>query len=72
MVIGLLIGGVLGVAMAAGVRVAGVPLLIAIGLGKLTFLGALGCMGAGAALRRLARREEMRRLASREQTPEDL
>jgi hypothetical protein len=65
MVIGLTIGGILGIGVIAGVKVAGVPLLVAIGLGKLTFLGAIGLMGAGAALRRLALREEKRELASR-------
>jgi hypothetical protein len=60
MAIGLLIGGILGIGVIAGVKVAGVPLLIAIGLGKLTFVGAIGLMGAGAALRRIALRKEQR------------
>ena len=64
MALGLLIGGIFGIAVIAGVKVAGVPLLVAIGLGKLTFLGALGLMGAGATIRRLALREEQRQLAS--------
>lgn len=64
MAIGLLIGGILGIGVMAGIKVGGVPLLVAIGLGKLTFLGAIGLMGAGAALRRLALRDEKRQLAS--------
>jgi len=64
MALGLLIGGLLGIAVIAGVKVAGVPLLVAIGLGKLTFVGAIGLMGAGATMRRLALREEQRQLAA--------
>lgn len=64
MATGLLIGGVLGIGVIAGIKVGGVPLLVAIGLGKLTFLGALGLMGAGATMRRLALREERRRVAA--------
>lgn len=62
MSIGLLIGGILGIGVIAGVKVAGVPLLVAIGLGKLTFVGAIGLMGAGAVLRRVALRQEQRQL----------
>lgn len=60
MVVGLLIGGILGIGVIAGVKVEGVPLLVAIGFAKLTFLGAIGMMGVGAALRRLALRDEAR------------
>ena len=64
MVLGLVVGIGLGIAVIADIKVAGVPLLVAIGLGKLTFLAALGLMGAGAALRRLGLREERREMAS--------
>lgn len=72
MAIGLLIGGILGIGVIAGIKVSGVPLLIAIGLGKLTFLGAIGLMGAGAALRRLALREEHRKLPTLARPNEEL
>jgi hypothetical protein len=62
MMLGVLIGGILGISIAAGVTVGGVPLLVAVGLGKLTFLTALGFMGVGATVRRLALREEQRKL----------
>ncbi|HEU4994947.1 MAG TPA: hypothetical protein VFT29_09005 [Gemmatimonadaceae bacterium] len=61
---GLIGGVVLGIGVIAGVKVQGVPLLVAIGLGKLTFLAALGLMGAGAGLRRIALRQEQRETAS--------
>jgi hypothetical protein len=64
MALGLVIGLVLGIGTIAGIKVAGVPLLVAIGLGKLTFVGAIGLMAAGAGVRRLALRERRRQLAS--------
>ena len=64
MMLGVLIGGILAVGMAGGVKVSGVPLLVVIGFGKLTFLAALGSMGLGATLRRLALRKEQRELAA--------
>jgi hypothetical protein len=60
MALGLVIGLVLGIGVIAGIKVSGVPLLVAIGLGKLTFVGAVGLMAAGAALRRLALRKALR------------
>ena len=63
MALGLIIGLLLGIGVIAGVKVAGVPLLMAIGLGKLTFVGAIGLMAAGAAVRRLAQRQKQRQLA---------
>jgi len=57
---GLVVGIALGVGVIAGINVGGVPLLVAIGLGKLTFAAALGMMGAGAVLRRLALRRDQR------------
>lgn len=61
---GLVGGVVLGIGVIAGVKVEGVPLLVAIGMGKLTFLAALGLMGAGTGLRRIAHRQEQRETAS--------
>ena len=72
MAIGLLIGLVLGVAVAADVRVNGLPFLVAIGLAKLTFVSALGFLGAGAAVRRLGVRNEQRKLASLARPNEEL
>lgn len=63
MAIGVLVGSILGISVIAGVKVGGVPLLVAVGLGKLTFLAALSFMGIGATLRRLALREEKRKLS---------
>jgi len=68
---GFVVGAVVGVSLIAGINVAGLPLLVAIGLGKLTFLGAIGLMGVGAGLRRLATRQEQRRLASVSQSGEE-
>ena len=65
MLLGVLIGGILAIGMAAGVTVGGMPFLVAVGLGKLTFLAALASMGVGATLRRFALREEQRKLATR-------
>jgi hypothetical protein len=58
--IGVAIGVIVGIAFMMGVRVNGMPFLIAVGLGKLTFLTALGFLGVGAAVRRIAVRRETR------------
>jgi hypothetical protein len=66
--IGVLLGTVLGVALLSGVSVPGLPWLIAVGLAKMVFFSSLGLIGAGAALHRLARRQEERaRLRSGEE-----
>jgi uncharacterized membrane protein len=67
MAIGLFVGAILGIAIIAGVKVNNTPLLIQLGLAKLTFVSAIGLLSAGAALRRLGVREEKRRLAAEEQ-----
>ena len=66
MILGLGAGIALGISTIVNVSVDGVPLLAAIGLGKLSFLVALGLMGVGAGVRRLALREERRQLQSPE------
>jgi hypothetical protein len=55
--IGVAIGVIVSIAFMMGVRVNGMPFLIAVGLGKLTFLTTLG---VGAAVRRIAVRRETR------------
>jgi hypothetical protein len=72
MAVGLLIGVFLGIAVATDVRVNGLPFLVAVGLAKLTFVSALGFLGAGAAVRRLGIRKERRKLASLAQPSEEL
>jgi hypothetical protein len=54
------VGAAVGVALMIGVVIPGVPWLVAVGLVKLTLLGALGLIGAGAVVRRLARRSDER------------
>jgi hypothetical protein len=66
MLLGAAVGVVLAIAMLMGIRVNGVPLIVAVGLGKLTFITALGLMGAGAFLRRLGIRREQRNAPERE------
>jgi len=61
MALGVIFGVVLALSLAVGINVAGVPLLAAIGLGKLSFLVAAGVLGVGAALRRLGIRNEHRK-----------
>ncbi|HMC54076.1 MAG TPA: hypothetical protein VKH19_02800 [Gemmatimonadaceae bacterium] len=63
MAIGFLIGVVLAIAVAINLKVGAVPLLAAIGLGKLSFLAAAGVMAVGAMLRRLGIRNEQRERA---------
>jgi hypothetical protein len=60
MAFGFLIGVVLAIAVAINLKVGEVPLLVAIGLGKLAFLVAAGVMAAGAVVRRLGIRSEDR------------
>jgi hypothetical protein len=72
MAIGLVIGVILGIAVITDIRVNGLPFLLAIGLAKLTFVTALGFLGAGAAVRRLGVRNEQRKLASLAQADDEL
>ena len=60
---GALVGVAAAVAVAAHLGVAGVPWLLNVALAKLAFVGAGGLMASGAVVRRLALREEARRLA---------
>lgn len=64
MILGLGIGVIAGIGMIAGVNVNGMPLLYAIGLGKLTIVSALACMAVGAGLRRLGVRRERQEMVS--------
>ncbi len=62
--LGLSVGIILGVAMMLpGHLFVGINWLIAVGLAKLTFLGSLGLIGAGAVLQRIANRDERKRLS---------
>ena len=60
MLLGLGVGLVVGLAMIMGITVSGVPLLVAIGLGKLTLFASGGLMAGGATLQRIAARHERR------------
>jgi hypothetical protein len=60
MAIGVAIGAIVAVAVAMGVRVNGMPFLVAVGLGKLTLLTALGFLTVGAVTRRIAIRRAER------------
>jgi hypothetical protein len=65
--IGAGLGAVLAVALVIGhwsPWLASLPWLVAIGLAKLTFVGALGLLASGAVVRRLAIRAETRALES--------
>ena len=61
MAIGFVIGLILAIALAVNLKVGAVPFLVAIGLGKLSFLAAAGVMAVGATLRRLGVRSDQRR-----------
>ena len=67
MVAGAVIGIAIGAAIGLGVSLPGVPWLLAVGLVKLTLLGAGVLMGSGAFLVRLSRRQERDRLPPRPQ-----
>ena len=58
--IGALVGVAVGLGIMAGVTLPGVSWFIAVGLVKLTLLAAVGFMGVGATLIRLANRAERR------------
>jgi len=60
MALGFLLGVALAIGVAINIKVGAVPLLIAIGLGKLSFVVAGGVMAAGAMMRRLGIRNEAR------------
>ncbi|MEO8620161.1 MAG: hypothetical protein ABI625_03775 [bacterium] len=73
MIGGAAVGAMVAVAMLGGIHVANVPLIVAIGLGKLTLLTSGGLMAAGAVCNRLALRKEQRELldrASEDQPPQ--
>ena len=57
-VLGLALGGLLAVAMLLPLHLIGFSWLIAVGLAKLTFASALGLIGGGAVLQRLATRND--------------
>jgi hypothetical protein len=59
--LGLTVGILLGVALMFPGHLGGINWLIAVGLAKLTFIGSLGLIGAGAVLQRLANREDRNR-----------
>jgi len=65
MIGGAAVGVTVVVAMLGGISVANVPLIVAIGLGKLTLLASGGLMAAGAVCNRLALRKEQRDLLER-------
>ena len=56
--LGLLVGIALGLALMFPLHLVGLSWIIGVGLAKLTFLGSLGLIGAGAVLQRLANRED--------------
>ena len=60
--LGLIVGIALGGALLLPIHLVGVSWLIAVGLAKLTFLGSLGLIGAGAVLQRMANRDERAKL----------
>ena len=60
MVVGAAVGIAIGAAIGLGISLPGIPWLIAVGLIKLTLLGAGVLMGSGAFLVRLSRRHEER------------
>jgi len=65
LLLGAAVGGVVGVAMLAGVQMPGASWIVAVGLTKLTLAASGGLMMAGAVCLRLDRREsERRRLAA--------
>lgn len=58
---GLAVGSLVGLGMLLGVKIGNTPWFMAIGLVKITLVGAVGLMIAGASLQRLAKRDEARR-----------
>ena len=66
MLLGLGVGIVAAMAWMMGISVNGVPMLVAIGLGKLTLVSSGALMAGGATLQRIAtRREERAALTAR-------
>lgn len=59
---GAAMGAAVGIGLFAGIHVASVPWVIAVGLTKLTLLASGGLMAAGAVCLRLGRRREARML----------
>ena len=64
MALGLAVGVLVALAMAAHLGVAGAPWLINVALAKLGLISAGGLMAGGAVSLRLARRDEQRQLGS--------
>jgi len=58
--LGVVLGSLVGVALLLGIEVPGLPWLVAVGLVKLTLIGAGGLIASGAILQRLARRADER------------
>ena len=58
MLVGAAIGIAIGASIGLGISLPGIPLLIAVGLIKLTLLGSGVLMGSGAFMVRLSRRHE--------------
>jgi len=65
LIAGVVVGAGVGLALLSGVRIVGVPWIVAVGLTKLTLLTSSGLMAAGAVCLRLDRRAESRHLLSR-------
>jgi hypothetical protein len=61
---GLAVGTLVGLGILAGVKISNAPWFVAVGLVKITLVGAVGLMVAGATLQRLAKRDEARRQLS--------
>jgi len=64
MALGLLVGMALSAFLLTGGAAFGLTWVLSLVVAKLTFLGAIGLIGAGAVLRRIDRRRESRTLAS--------
>ena len=64
MALGLLVGMALSAFLLTGRTAFGLTWILSLVVAKLTFLGAIGLIGAGAVLRRIDRRREGRTLAS--------
>jgi hypothetical protein len=60
MAAGVVIGGAVGLGMLVGLKITALPWLLAVGLGKLVFFSGVGLIGAGATLRRIAKRRDER------------
>ena len=59
-ILGLVLGILVGCGILLGIPLPGLPWLVTVGLVKLSLVAALGLIGGGAALQRIARRSEER------------